>query len=72
MGQENMHLETDVAEEDIDRSDDDLSDDEVEGPMFSMRITKQDKIIARRPWRTSLIIKLIGRKIGYQFLLRCL
>lgn len=63
-------MDTDVTDDDSKASDDDLSDDEVEGPLFSMGITMQDKIIARKPWRTSLIIKLIGRKIGYQFLLR--
>lgn len=65
-------METDATEDDSDCSDDNLSDDKADGPLFSMGTTKQEKIIARKPWRTSLIIKLIGRKIGYQFLLLCL
>lgn len=33
-------------------------------------MTKIEKIEARRPWSNSLIIKLVGRMIGYQYLWR--
>lgn len=33
-------------------------------------MTKEVKIDARRPWRNSLIIKLIGRTIWHQYLWR--
>lgn len=69
-GQGVMHMETDIVDDDSDASDNDLSDDDIEGPMFSMGISKQDKINARKPWRTSLIVKLVGGKIGYQALYR--
>lgn len=37
-------METDTAEEDSDCWDDDLSDDGVEGHLFSMGMTKQEKL----------------------------
>lgn len=39
-------------------------------PWLGMGMTKEEKIAARRPWRKSLIIKLVGRSIGYQYLYR--
>lgn len=50
-------------------SNDDL-EEEVDGPWFSMEMSKAEKIEARKPWKMSLIIKLVGRSIGYRFLLR--
>lgn len=47
-------------------------DDEIEegtnGSWFSMGMTHKEKIEARRPWWNSLIIKLVGRPIGYHYL----
>lgn len=63
-------MDVDFSDDDSEVSEDDLSEDEGDGQLFSMGMTRQEKIDARKPWRTSLIIKLIGRKIGYQFLLR--
>lgn len=37
---------------------------------FGIGMTKEEKIAARKPWRSSLIIKLVGRTIGYQYLLK--
>src|SRR3954470_23690395 len=48
-GCEQSSMETDVADNDSDCSEDDLSDDEVVGPMFSMGMTKEAKIAARKP-----------------------
>lgn len=33
-------------------------------------MTREEKIEARKPWHLSMIIKLVGRSIRYQFLLR--
>ena len=61
------------VEDDI---DDEISEDE-EGDMDSeddihcptVRVTKEEKRRYRKPWRLSLIIKLMGRRIGYRTLL---
>lgn len=42
-------------DEDIFDDNDDLEDD-VEGPWFTMGMTKEEKIEARRVWKLSLII----------------
>lgn len=60
----NTQMDVDLSDDDSEVSEDDLSEDEVEGPMFSMGMSRQEKIIARRPWQTSLIVMSIGRKIG--------
>lgn len=59
-----------MATEDPNYNDDDASDDDIVEDLgdvscFSMGMTKQEMIAARRPWRTSLILKLVGRRIGY-------
>lgn len=38
--------------------------------MVQHGMTKEEKIEARRPWKLSVIIKLVGRSIGYPFLLK--
>lgn len=63
-------MEGDVFDTEKDTSDDDDDYDDVEGPWISMGMTKEGKHEARKPWRLSLIIKLVGRSIGYQFPLR--
>lgn len=35
---------------------------------FGIGMSKEEKIAARRPWKNSLIIKLVGRSIGYHYL----
>lgn len=64
-------MEGDGQDRESDASDDDDDDfeDDVEGPWISMGMTKDEKNEVRKPWRLSLIIKLIGRSIEYQFLL---
>lgn len=54
-------------------NDDDVSADDVvknrdDPTWFGFGITREEKIEVRRPWRNSLIIKLIGRSIGYHYL----
>lgn len=64
MDGEDMDLEDDVSDDDEDFEDDG------EGPWFTMGMPKEEKIEAQRPWKLSLIIKLMGRRIDYQFLPR--
>lgn len=45
--------------------DDDLIEEGDGVWWFGIGMTKTEKIDARRPWRNSLIIKLVGRSIGY-------
>lgn len=50
-------------------SDDDEKD-EVKSPDCPMiYLTKEEKAEFRRPWRQSLIIKVLGRRVGYTYLL---
>lgn len=55
-------------------SDGEISDDDIleedEGSWFSMGMFKEEKLEARKSWWMSVIIKLVGRSIGRQFLLR--
>lgn len=67
-----MGLETDVSMEGNDSdafgdaSDNDvIEDDYQDGPWISLGMTKEEKKQARKPWRFSLIIKLVGCSIGY-------
>lgn len=59
------------VDEDVDGdvSDDDVVDEGGE-TWFGIGMTMEEKIATRRPWRNSLIIKLVGRSIGYQYLLK--
>lgn len=50
-------------------SDDDVIE-EGEGAWFSTEMTKAKKMEAKKPWRLSIIIKLVGMSIGYQYLLK--
>lgn len=52
--------------------DDYLMEANDDGPWFYMWMSKKEKIEARRLWRNSVIIKLVGRRIGYQYLLKCI
>lgn len=60
----------DSVDDEYDASDDDVIEDLEYESCFSMGMSRQEKIAARRSWRTSLIIKLVGRRIGYQYLPR--
>lgn len=51
-------------------SDDDPIEEGEDKTCFSMGMTREEKTEARRPWRNGLIIKLIGRYIGYHYLWR--
>lgn len=51
-------------------SDDDVIQEGEDESWFSIGMTREQKIEGRRPWRGSLIVKLIGRSIGYHKFLR--
>lgn len=55
-----LDLEGDISEDD--------EFDEEQGPWFSMSMKREEASEARKAWRLSLIIKLVGRFMGYQFL----
>lgn len=48
--------------------DDDLIEENIDGSWFGIGMTREEKNEARRPWRNSLIVKLVGRSISYHFL----
>lgn len=60
----------DGSQNDGEVSDDDVLEEEDDETCFSIGMTKEQKIMARRPWLNCLIVKLVGRSIGYHYLLR--
>lgn len=58
----------DLIEDNGVASDDDMVEKENSDPRFSMGMTSSEKIEARKPSQSNLIIKLIGRRIGYHYL----
>lgn len=65
-GRGNATSEDDPMEADEVESDDDLVEENHNSdPWFSMRMTRSEKIEARKPWHSSLLIKFIGGKISY-------
>lgn len=59
------------SEEDL-VSDDESDDKEKEGDVDcpAITLTKEEKVRLRKPWRQSLIIKVLGKKVGYAYLLK--
>ncbi|XP_019159673.1 PREDICTED: uncharacterized protein LOC109156274 [Ipomoea nil] len=52
-------------------SDDDAMDEASTNSWFPViQVTKEEKERLRRPWRRSLIIKVLGRTVGYSYLLQ--
>lgn len=49
-------------------SDDDLVENGDNEAWFSMGMTREEKLEARRPWCLNIIIKLIGRSTDYHYL----
>lgn len=56
-----------IEDEDLDGdvSDDDMVEEGGKVTWFGMGMMREEKIVSRRPWRNSLIIKLVGRTLGY-------
>lgn len=63
-------MEEDDVAYDGDISNDDALDAENRDPWFAMGMTKAEKYEGMKSWHLSLIIKLVGCSIRYQFLLR--
>lgn len=64
-------LQGSFFDHDVSSSDDESGDEEeteIECPVI--RLSKEEKIYLRSPWRQTLIVKLWGRSIGYNYLLR--
>lgn len=59
-----------VEEDDGAVSDDDVIEESTDPSWFGIGMTREEKLRARRPWWNSLIVKLVGRPIGYHYLLR--
>lgn len=51
-------------------SDDDSIEKAEDETCFGIGMTHEEKMEAHRPWRNSLIIKSLGRSIGYHYLWR--
>ncbi|XP_075489651.1 uncharacterized protein LOC142528490 [Primulina tabacum] len=52
-------------------SDDDDSEEEVEDEGCpKIKVSREEKARLRRPWRKTLIVKVLGRTIGYNYLFR--
>lgn len=51
-------------------NDDEIDPDKEEPLCLRIYLTKAEKVRLRSPWRKTLIIKVMGKMIGYNFLLR--
>lgn len=49
---------------------DDLIEEGDDESCFGIEMTREEKMETRRPWRNSVIIKLVGRSIKYHYLWR--
>lgn len=67
---ENVETVDGLFEDDGKLSESHAMEDEDDGHWFNMGMTKEEKIEVRWPWKLSVIIKLVERTIGYQFLLK--
>ncbi|XP_019171049.1 PREDICTED: uncharacterized protein LOC109166607 [Ipomoea nil] len=54
----------------IDSDDDKMTEECLRSEYPVILVSKEEKERLRRPWRRSLIIKLLGRTVGYNFLLQ--
>lgn len=69
MGDSSQRHETQEEEDgEGNTSDDDVIEEGDNETWFDMGMTRKEKIKARKTWRNSIIIKLVGRTIGYQYL----
>lgn len=47
-------------------------EDETGGECHVIRISKEEKILMRRPWSQTLLVKVLGRTVGYTYLFHCI
>lgn len=64
------YIEIDASNDDEEVSHDDKVAEMKESAWFSMGVTRQEKIEVRKSRRNNLIIKLVERRIEYQFLFK--
>ena len=68
-----LNRNTPIQDEDTDdwllEEDDEATDTEEDPCCPQIKISKEEKVRIRRPWKQTLIIKLLGRSIGYKTLL---
>ncbi|XP_019183349.1 PREDICTED: uncharacterized protein LOC109178208 [Ipomoea nil] len=72
-GQADMHVsQEEWCDESSDDDDqDDISDEEDEDPLCpTIRLSRAEIEQIRAPWRKAIIVKVMGRSIGYAYLLR--
>ncbi|XP_031124352.1 uncharacterized protein LOC116027066 [Ipomoea triloba] len=64
------HGRVEAEDRDFDSEDDEIEDEEEDKDCPTIRLTRAEKRILRAPWKQTLIIKLWGRSVGYNYLLR--
>lgn len=67
LGSDSMHVEGDF--EDGFTLDDDETEQEMDPDCPTIYLTKKENAAYRRPWRQSLIIKVMGKGVGFMYLL---
>ena len=68
MGQRLENLDEDLIFEDEEDEGSD-EDEDMDQDCPTIRLSKEEKVRIRLPWKKTLIIKLLGRSIGYNLLL---
>ncbi|XVF43936.1 hypothetical protein PTKIN_Ptkin02bG0081000 [Pterospermum kingtungense] len=56
-------------EDDFISDDEAMCEEEKEEDCPTIFLSKEEKACLRRPWRQTLIVKVMGRKMGYSYLL---
>lgn len=71
LGWKTTGLQTEYEEEDGNISEDEgVGEEEDEEGCPNIIVSTEEKIRLRKPWRHTLIVKVMGRQIGYNYLLR--
>lgn len=63
-------MEEDMTVADYTSDDDAIIQEEEEEDCPTIALTREEKARLRQSWRLTLIIKVLGRKVGYVYLLR--
>lgn len=61
-------MEDDGQHDEEETSDDDMAEEDTDSPWLSVVMTKEEKHEARKEWSLSVIVKLVGKTIGYNHL----
>ncbi|XP_031124226.1 uncharacterized protein LOC116026940 [Ipomoea triloba] len=68
---ESGHTEQRVVKEiDLVSDDEEEADDDVDPHCPIIRVTREEKVRLRSKWKQTLIVKVMGRNVGYGYLLR--